>query len=40
VIARDVPADALALERGPQTEKPGWAAAFRARKLAEKAGKP
>ena len=34
VITRDVPDDALALERGPQTEKPGWAARFRARKKA------
>ena len=32
VITRPVAADALALERGPQEEKPGWAAAFRARK--------
>ena len=32
VITRDVPADALALARGQQVEKPGWAAAFRARK--------
>jgi bifunctional UDP-N-acetylglucosamine pyrophosphorylase/glucosamine-1-phosphate N-acetyltransferase len=32
VITRSVPADALAFERGPQLEKPGWAAAFRARK--------
>ncbi len=34
VITRDVPDDSLALERGPQVEKPGWAARFRARKLA------
>ena len=34
VITRDVAADALALERGPQVEKPGWAAAFRRMKLA------
>ena len=34
VITRDVDDDALALERGPQVEKPGWAARFRARKLA------
>ncbi len=34
VITRDVADDALALERGPQLEKPGWAARFRARKLA------
>jgi bifunctional UDP-N-acetylglucosamine pyrophosphorylase/glucosamine-1-phosphate N-acetyltransferase len=39
VISRDVAPDALALERGAQTEKPGWAAAFRKRKLAEKARK-
>jgi len=37
VITQDVTPDALALERGPQIEKPGWAAAFRARKLAAKA---
>ncbi len=36
VITRDVADDALALERGPQVEKPGWAARFRARKLAAK----
>ena len=40
VITRDVADDALALERGPQTEKPGWAARFRARKLAARAVKP
>ena len=34
VISRDVADDALALERGPQVEKPGWAARFRAMKLA------
>jgi bifunctional UDP-N-acetylglucosamine pyrophosphorylase/glucosamine-1-phosphate N-acetyltransferase len=39
VITRDVGADALAIARGRQEEKPGWAAAFRERKLAEKAGK-
>ncbi len=33
VISRDVAPDALALERGAQTEKPGWAAAFRLRKM-------
>ena len=33
VISRDVAPDALALERGVQTEKPGWAAAFRLRKM-------
>jgi bifunctional UDP-N-acetylglucosamine pyrophosphorylase / glucosamine-1-phosphate N-acetyltransferase len=32
VITKDVPADALAVARGRQVEKPGWAAAFRARK--------
>ena len=36
VITRDVAPDALALERGVQTEKPGWAARFRAMKLARK----
>ena len=30
VITEDVPADALALGRGRQVNKPGWAAAFRA----------
>jgi bifunctional UDP-N-acetylglucosamine pyrophosphorylase/glucosamine-1-phosphate N-acetyltransferase len=39
VITRDVPDDALALERSPQQDKPGWAAAFRKRKSAEKAAK-
>ena len=34
VITRDVAPDALALARGQQVEKPGWAAAFRAMKLA------
>jgi bifunctional UDP-N-acetylglucosamine pyrophosphorylase/glucosamine-1-phosphate N-acetyltransferase len=33
VITRDVAPDALVLERGTQTVKPGWAAAFRARKM-------
>ena len=32
VITKDVATDALALGRGHQVEKPGWAAAFRARK--------
>ena len=36
VITRPVAADALALERGAQVEKPGWAARFRAMKLAKK----
>jgi bifunctional UDP-N-acetylglucosamine pyrophosphorylase/glucosamine-1-phosphate N-acetyltransferase len=39
VITRDVAPDALALARGQQVEKPGWAAAFRERKLREKAAK-
>lgn len=34
VITEDVAPDALALGRGRQTEKPDWAAEFRARKLA------
>ena len=38
VITRDVPADALALARGQQVDKPGWAARFRAAKQAKKAG--
>ena len=36
VITRDVAPDALALERGVQLEKPGWAARFRAMKLGRK----
>jgi bifunctional UDP-N-acetylglucosamine pyrophosphorylase/glucosamine-1-phosphate N-acetyltransferase len=36
VITRDVAPDALALERSPQIEKPGWAARFRAVKQAAK----
>jgi bifunctional UDP-N-acetylglucosamine pyrophosphorylase/glucosamine-1-phosphate N-acetyltransferase len=32
VVTRDVAADALAIARAPQDEKPGWAARFRARK--------
>jgi bifunctional UDP-N-acetylglucosamine pyrophosphorylase / glucosamine-1-phosphate N-acetyltransferase len=39
VITEDVSPDALALARGRQVEKPGWAAAFREKKLREKAGK-
>ena len=31
VVTRDVAADALALARGQQVEKPGWASAFRAK---------
>ena len=37
VITRDVADDALALERSPQVEKPGWAARFGARKRAGRA---
>ncbi len=37
VITTDVPADALAVARGMQAEKPGWAKAFRERKLRQKA---
>jgi bifunctional UDP-N-acetylglucosamine pyrophosphorylase/glucosamine-1-phosphate N-acetyltransferase len=36
VITRDVPADALAIARGTQTDKPGWAKAFREKKKQEK----
>ena len=36
VITRDVAPDALGLERAAQVEKPGWAARFRAMKLARK----
>lgn len=36
VITKDVAADALALERSAQTEKPGWAARFRQMKAARK----
>ena len=39
VITRDVAADALALSRAAQAEKPGWASAFRVRKMREKSGK-
>jgi bifunctional UDP-N-acetylglucosamine pyrophosphorylase/glucosamine-1-phosphate N-acetyltransferase len=39
VITRDVADNALALERSEQAEKPGWAAAFRKKKSAEKAAK-
>lgn len=38
VITRDVAPDALAIERAPQVEKPGWAARFRAMKAARKKG--
>lgn len=39
VITRDVAPDALALERSEQIEKRGWAAAFRERKLRQKAAR-
>jgi bifunctional UDP-N-acetylglucosamine pyrophosphorylase/glucosamine-1-phosphate N-acetyltransferase len=39
VITDDVPPDALALARGQQVAKPGWAARFRERKRAEKAAR-
>jgi bifunctional UDP-N-acetylglucosamine pyrophosphorylase/glucosamine-1-phosphate N-acetyltransferase len=39
VITQDVPADALAVARGQQVEKPGWAKRFRERKQAEKAAR-
>jgi bifunctional UDP-N-acetylglucosamine pyrophosphorylase/glucosamine-1-phosphate N-acetyltransferase len=39
VVTRDVQADSLALSRAKQMEKPGWAAAFRARMAARKAAK-
>lgn len=38
-VTQDVAADALALVRPAQQEKPGWAARFRAAMLAKKAGK-
>jgi bifunctional UDP-N-acetylglucosamine pyrophosphorylase/glucosamine-1-phosphate N-acetyltransferase len=38
VITRDVAPDALALARGQQVEKPGWAARFRAMKQVRKKG--
>jgi len=36
VIARDVEADALAINRAPQKDSPGWATKFRARRRARK----
>jgi bifunctional UDP-N-acetylglucosamine pyrophosphorylase/glucosamine-1-phosphate N-acetyltransferase len=39
VITHDVPDDALALARGVQADKPGWAARFRAMKLEKKQNK-
>ncbi len=38
VITKDVAPNALALGRARQEEKPGWAAAFRAKKRAEERG--
>ncbi|MFD1612563.1 bifunctional UDP-N-acetylglucosamine diphosphorylase/glucosamine-1-phosphate N-acetyltransferase GlmU [Sphingomonas tabacisoli] len=38
VVTRDVEADALALGRGEQAERPGWAAKFRAMMQAKKKG--
>ena len=37
VITRDIPGDAMAVARGQQVEKAGWAKAFRDKKAAEKA---
>lgn len=39
VITRDVPAEALAVERSPQVDKPGWSTKFRAAMRARKAKK-
>jgi bifunctional UDP-N-acetylglucosamine pyrophosphorylase/glucosamine-1-phosphate N-acetyltransferase len=39
VVTKDVAADALALERGTQVEKPGWAKRFREMKMAKRAKK-
>jgi bifunctional UDP-N-acetylglucosamine pyrophosphorylase/glucosamine-1-phosphate N-acetyltransferase len=39
VVTQDVPADALAVARGRQAVKEGWAAAFRAEAAARKAAK-
>ena len=39
VITRDVEDGALALGRGVQSDKPGWATKFRAMKAAKKARK-
>jgi bifunctional UDP-N-acetylglucosamine pyrophosphorylase/glucosamine-1-phosphate N-acetyltransferase len=36
-VTRDVAADALAVERAEQMERPGWAISYRKRKAAEKA---
>jgi bifunctional UDP-N-acetylglucosamine pyrophosphorylase/glucosamine-1-phosphate N-acetyltransferase len=40
VVTADVEADALAVARGEQTNRPGWAARFRAAKQAKKKAKP
>jgi bifunctional UDP-N-acetylglucosamine pyrophosphorylase/glucosamine-1-phosphate N-acetyltransferase len=40
VITEDVEPDALALARGRQVQKPGWATEFRAQKAAKKKAKP
>ncbi len=39
VITRDVPADALALERSPQEVRPGWAAKFRTMMMRRRAAR-
>ncbi len=39
VVTDTIPADALAVARGRQELRPGWAASFRAKKAAEKAAK-
>ena len=39
VISRNVPADALAIARGQQVEKPDWARRFRERKQADRAAR-
>jgi bifunctional UDP-N-acetylglucosamine pyrophosphorylase/glucosamine-1-phosphate N-acetyltransferase len=39
VVTEDVPADALAIARGRQAVKEGWAATFRADSAARKAKK-
>ncbi|MGC1179263.1 MAG: bifunctional UDP-N-acetylglucosamine diphosphorylase/glucosamine-1-phosphate N-acetyltransferase GlmU [Methyloceanibacter sp.] len=38
VISKDVPADALALSRAPQEERPGWAARLRKQRGRERGG--
>jgi bifunctional UDP-N-acetylglucosamine pyrophosphorylase/glucosamine-1-phosphate N-acetyltransferase len=40
VIAKDVAADALAITRAPQEQRPGWAVKYRTRKKAEKEAAP